>query len=90
MPEPKLELAFKYLTATQARKRLGLSRYQFDIRVERGIFPRPTYVDTVRRGNITLHVRYFDENWVSIARQILEHSPNARLASEPTHERDKT
>ena len=72
MPEPKLELALKYLTATQARNRLGLSRWQFDIRVERGIFPRPTYVDTVKRGDVTLQVRYFDENWVRIAQAILD------------------
>jgi len=74
MPEPKLELAIKYLTATQARKRLGLSRYQFDIRVERGIFPRPTYIDTVKRGDVTLYVRYFDEGWVRIAQAILDNA----------------
>ena len=78
MPWPKLELAFKYLTATQARKRLGLSRYQFDLRVERGIFPRPTYVDTVRRGEVILHVRYFDENWVRIAQAILDNAVKVR------------
>ena len=82
MPWPKLELAFKYLTAPQARNRLGLSRYQFDLRVERGIFPRPTYVDTVTRGAVTLHVRYFDENWVRIARDIMESSPNLRPVEE--------
>ena len=67
MPNPKLELAFKYLTAPQARKRLGLSRFQFDIRIERGILPEPTYVDE----NDT-KVRYFDENWVRIAQAILD------------------
>ena len=80
MPEPKLELAFKYLTATQARKRLGLSRYQFDIRIERGIFPRPTHVDIVKRGDINLHVRYFDENWVKIAQAILANSAQLERA----------
>lgn len=65
MPTPKLELALKYLTAPQARKRLGLSRFQFDIRIERGIFTRPTFVDTSG-------VRYFDENWVRIAQAILD------------------
>lgn len=74
MPEPKLELALKYLTATQARKRLGLSRYQFDLRVERGIFPRPTYVDTVKRGAVILQVRYFDKSWVQIAQTILDNA----------------
>ena len=74
MPEPKLELASKYLTAPQARRRLGLSRFQFDIRVDRGIFPRPTYIDTVERGDVILHVRYFDENWVKIAKAILDNA----------------
>ena len=65
MPNPKLELGFKYLTAPQVRKRLGLSRFQLDIRIERGILPQPTYVDETG-------VRYFDENWVRIAQAILE------------------
>jgi len=68
MPNLKLELAFKYLTAPQVRKRLGLSRFQFDIRIERGILPEPTYVDKTSSP----HVRYFDENWVRIAKAILE------------------
>jgi hypothetical protein len=74
MPWPKLELALKYLTAPQAGKRLGLSRFQLNRRVELGIFPRPTYVDVVRRGDVTLHVRYFDENWVRIAQAILDNA----------------
>lgn len=74
MPEPKLELALKYLTSTQARKQLGLSRWDFDTRIERGIFPKPTYIDTVRRGNVILKVRYFDEAWVRIAHAILDNA----------------
>ncbi len=74
MPWPKLALVFKYLTAPQARKRLGLSRFQFDHRIELGIFPRPTHVDTVKRGDVILHVRYFDENWVKIAQAILDNA----------------
>ncbi len=75
MPEPKLELAAKYLTAPQARKRLGLSRFQFDVRVDRGVFPRPTYIDTVVCGGVTQNIRYFDESWVKIARAILDSVP---------------
>lgn len=75
MPTPKLELAFKYLTAPQARERLGLSRFQFDLRIERGIFPKPTYTD--KTG-----VRYFDENWVRIARDILGSSRDATEVKE--------
>jgi len=73
MPNPKLELVFKYLTAPQARKRLGLSRFRFDIRIERGILPQPTYVDETSSPP----VRYFDENWVGVARAILENIKKA-------------
>jgi len=69
MPNRKLELTLKYLTASQVRQRLGLSRFQFDIRIDRGIFPRPTFVDTTG-------VRYFDENWIRIAQAIIESAPN--------------
>lgn len=68
MPNPKLELGLKYLTAPQVRKRLGLSRFQFDIRIERGILPQPAYVDKTSIPPM----RYFDENWVRIAQAILE------------------
>jgi len=83
MPWPKLELVYKYLTAPQARKRLGLSRFQFDRRIELSIFPRPTYVDIVKVGDIAQHVRYFDENWVRIAQAILE---NAAAVNRPVQE----
>jgi len=65
MPNRKLELTFKYLTASQVRERLGLSRFQFDMRLKRGIFPSPTLTDVTG-------VRYFDESWVSIAQSILK------------------
>ncbi len=68
MPTPKLKLALKYLTAPQARKRLGLSRFQFDHRVELGVFPKPTLVDETG----IQCVRYFDESWVKIAQAILD------------------
>ena len=64
MPNRKLELTLKYLTASQVRQRLGLSRFQFDVRLKRGIFPRPTFTDVTG-------VRYFDESWVSVAQTIL-------------------
>ena len=70
MPTPKLKLALKYLTAPQARKRLGLSRFQFDHRVELGVFPKPTLVDETG----IQCVRYFDENWVKIAQAILDNA----------------
>lgn len=64
MANRKLELALKYMTASQVRKELGLSRFQFDIRLKRGIFPSPTFTDVTG-------VRYFDKSWVSIAQSIL-------------------
>ena len=67
MPNRKLELTLKYLTASQVRKRLGLSRFQFDIRLKRGIFLRPTFTDVTG-------VRYFDESWVRVAQSILDAS----------------
>jgi len=70
MPTPKLELAAKYLTSNQARKRLGLSLFQFNLRIERGVFPRPTLVDEAGIQS----VRYFDDNWVRVAQTILENA----------------
>ena len=67
MPNRKLELSLKYLTASQVRKRLGLSRFQFDVRLKRGILPRSTFTDVTG-------VRYFDESWVRIAQSILDSS----------------
>lgn len=72
MPEPKKELADKYLTATEAREKLAISRWDFDTRIDRGMLPAPTFIDTVMRGNVELKVRYFDENWVKIAKAILD------------------
>jgi predicted DNA-binding transcriptional regulator AlpA len=67
MPNRKLELSLKYLTASQVPKRLGLSRFQFDVRLKRGILPRPTFTDVTG-------VRYFDESWVRVAQSILDSS----------------
>lgn len=69
MPTPKLELSSKYMMAPQIRQKLGLSRYQLDIRIERGILPQPTFVDTAG-------VRYFDEQWLIIAKAILQSLAN--------------
>ena len=68
MPNPKLELAAKYLTSNQVSKRLDLSLFQLNLRIERAIFPGPTYIDNAGIQS----VRYFDENWVKIAQAILE------------------
>ncbi len=65
MANRKLELAAKYLTAPQVRKKLGLSRFQLDLRIDRGLLPPPTFLDP------DTGVRYFDESWVRIAKAIL-------------------
>ena len=70
MPNRRVELAAKYLTAPQVQQRLRLSRWQLDLRIERGIFPKPTYTDDSG-------VRYFDENWIGIAKTILAQVPTA-------------
>ena len=64
MPTPKLELSAKYMTAPEVRHKLGLSRYQLDIRIERGILPGPTLV--------TDGIRYFDERWLRIVKAVLQ------------------
>jgi len=65
MPTPKVELALKYLTIFQITERLGLSRYQVNLRIERGVLPKPTHID--ENG-----VRYFDEEWVGGAKAMLK------------------
>ena len=66
MPNRKLELASRYLTAPQVRKMLGLSRFQLDLRIEKGILPTPTFIDP------DTGVRYFDEQWLRTAKAILD------------------
>lgn len=71
MPNMKLELVQKYFTAPEVRRKLGLSRWQLDLRINRGILPRPTYTDP------ETNIRYFDENWVKAAQLILASSIRA-------------
>ena len=52
------------MTARQVREILGLSRFQLDERIRRGILPAPTLIDTTG-------VRFFDRDWVSRAQSIL-------------------
>ena len=53
------------MTSPVIHKALGLSRYQLDLRIERGILPEPTFVD--ESG-----VRYFDNKWLRMAKAMLE------------------
>ena len=68
MATPKLEYKYKYMTAPRVREILGLSRYQLDERIHRGILPTPTFTDT--NG-----VRFFDQKWVDQAQSILAAVP---------------
>lgn len=67
MPNKKIEFAQRYMTAPQVRDILKLSRPQLDLRLARGILPKPTMVD--ENG-----VRYFDQNWVEAAKVILRNN----------------
>jgi len=75
MPNPKLELTFRYFTAPYIQKELGLSRFQLRRRIQRGILPVPTYTDPETQ------IRYFDENWLRAAQLILAGANNQRLGT---------
>jgi hypothetical protein len=66
VPQPKLELGIKYFTAPEIQRKLNLSRWQLTVRIERGILPRPTYVD------VATGIRYFDHDWLRAAEIMLK------------------
>ena len=68
MANRKIELATKYYTAPQVEQILIISRFQLNIRISKGILPTPTFLDP------DSGVRYFDENWVRIAKAILDNT----------------
>lgn len=74
MANRKLVLAHKYLTAPQVRKRLGLSRFQLDLRIKHQLLPSPTFIDP------DTGVRYFDEQWVRTVKAILDNSVQVKEA----------
>ena len=63
MARSRVELSSRYKTAPQVRTLLGLSRFAFDLRLSRGVFPQPTLVAN--------GIRYFDDRWVKIAKLLL-------------------
>jgi len=65
MANKKLEYASLYFSAPQVQKKLGLSRFQLDLRLTRHILPPPTFVDISG-------VRYFDARWLKTAKFILD------------------
>ena len=64
MAKPNLIDSIRYMTVSQVKGELGLSRFQVNIRIAKGILPAPTQVD----GN---GVRYFDDRWLKQAKAIL-------------------
>ena len=62
MPRPRVT---GQMTTTQAAKHLGMSQGQLISWVERGAFPPPSFIDNNS-------VRYFDQEWLNRATEILE------------------
>ena len=65
MPRPRVGDYYKYMTSTDVCRKLGITEYQLRTRLAQGVFPAPTMVD--KQG-----VRYFDEDWLRKAREIVE------------------
>ena len=62
MPRPKVT---NHLTTTQVAKQLGMGQSQLLSWIEHGVLPPPSFIDN--NG-----VRYFDQEWLDRAREILE------------------
>jgi len=62
MPRPRLT---NQMTTTQVAAHLRMSKGQVISWVERGALPQPSFIDN--NG-----VRYFDQEWLNRAREILE------------------
>ena len=62
MPRPRVT---SQMTTTNVAREIGMSTGQLISWVERGVLPPPTFVD----GN---GVRYFDQDWVRKAREIVK------------------
>jgi len=65
MPKPKLKNTLKFHTTSQVSRLLSLSRYQIELRIKQEVFPVPSSTDP------DSGVRYFDEDWISKAREVL-------------------
>ena len=65
MARTRVEYTDRFLSLPQVMKRLGKSRFWIMLRIERGVLPKPTFVD------MTSRVTYFSEAWIERARGIL-------------------
>lgn len=63
MARPTLENVTKYRTTSEVYCLLGLSRRQLELRIERKIFPPPSFIDA--HGN-----KFFDKDWMNQVRKI--------------------
>ena len=72
MPNRKLALAYRYFTAPQVSKKLGLSLFQLKLRIKHQVLPSPTFIDP------DTGVRYFDEQWLRTATAILDNSAQTK------------
>jgi len=82
MPTPIIELVTAYpYTATDVQKELGFSRFQLDLRIERGVLPKPTFID---KNN----VRYFSDGWLTLAKQTLQQNHNNKNKNAESEKRE--
>jgi hypothetical protein len=65
MTRPSLSEGLKYHTAREAWEALDLTEEKFNRRLQQGILPAPTHINT--HG-----VRFFDDAWLDAARAIVE------------------
>jgi len=66
MPRPRLADQNEYMTSTDVCKKLEITEHQLRTRLAQGVFPVPTMVDGYQG------VRYFDEEWLRQAQEVLE------------------
>ena len=67
MPGPRIVERYKYMTVPQAAKRIGLHQAKLRRRLKDELLPPPTYVNEYG-------LKFFDEDWVTQARIILDNS----------------
>lgn len=65
MARPTLENAINYRTTSEACLLLNLSRAQLELRINRHIFPLPSFID--EHGS-----KFFDKDWMDQVRKIQE------------------
>jgi len=64
MPRPTITEGLKYYTSTEALEAIGLTREEFNRRLDQGVLPKPTTVNGVG-------LRLFDDAWIKKAKHIV-------------------